>query len=203
VSFLRRHSIFALPLTLTVLLCALAFLTPARSNPILVRTFCGVGIGLLLWQLILLFWAVRSGRRMTLEFVPTKAHYIQAILHLSIFAYWGFYWRNVYSEAHLIAAQIVFLYVFDMLLCWSRRDRWRLGFGPLPIIFSTNLFLWFKDDWFFFQFLMVATGALGKELIRWQNGWKKYPHLQSFRIFAVGLLRRADPHRDDGVHLGP
>ncbi len=79
---------------LTVLLCALAFFTPTQSNPILVRTFCGVGAGLFFWQLILMFQAVRSGRRMTLEFVPVKSHSIQAILHLSIFAYWGFYWRS-------------------------------------------------------------------------------------------------------------
>jgi len=192
VSFLRRHSIFALPLTLTVLLCAFAFLTPARSNPTLVWTFCGVGVGLLFWQLILLFQVARSGRRITLEFGPAKAHYIQAILHLSIFAYWGFYWRDVYSEAYLIAAQVVFLYVFDMLLCWSRRDRWRLGFGPLPIIFSTNLFLWFKDDWFFFQFLMVATGALGKEFIRWQKDGRKThifnPSGFSLSVFSVVLI---------------
>ena len=192
VGFLRRHSIFALPLTLTALLCALAFLTPARSNPILVWTLCGVGAGLLFWQAILLFQVERSGRQMTLEFVPTKAHYVQAILHLSIFAYWGFYWRIVYSVAHLIAAQIVFLYVFDMLLCWSRRDRWRLGFGPLPIIFSTNLFLWFKDDWFFFQFLMVATGALGKEFIRWQKDGRDThifnPSGLSLSVFSIVLI---------------
>lgn len=192
VSFLRRHAIFALPFTLTVLLCAFAFLTPARSNPILVRTFCGVGVGLLLWQLILLIQAARSGRRLTLEFVAYKTHYVQAVLHTGIFTYWGFFWRNVYAEAHLIAAQIIFLYVFDMLLCWSRRERWRLSFGPIPIIFSTNLFLWFKDDWFFFQFLMVATGALGKELIRWHKNGKKVhifnPSGFSLSVFSLALI---------------
>jgi len=192
VSFLRRHSIFALPLTLTALLCAFAFLTPARSNPILVWTFCGVAIGLLSWQLILLFQTARSDRRLTLEFLLVKTHYVQAVLHFGIFSYWGFFWRNVYAEAHLIAAQMIFLYVFDMLLCWSRRNHWRLSFGPIPIIFSTNLFLWFKDDWFFFQFLMIATGALGKELIRWQKNGKKVhifnPSGFSLSVFSAILI---------------
>ena len=42
-----------------------------------------------------------------------------------------------------------------------------LGFGPFPIIFSINLFLWFKDDWFYLQFAMVALGFLAKEFLRW------------------------------------
>lgn len=201
----QRPSVLLLPLTLTVLLCALAFFTPARSNPNLVRTFCGVGLGLLVWQAILRFQTARSGRRLALEFVPSKPHYIQAVLHVSIFAYWGFYWRPVYAEAHLIAAQIVFLYVFDMLLCWSRRDRWRLGFGPLPIIFSTNLFLWFKEDWFFFQFLMVATGALGKEFIRWQRDGRRThifnPSGFSLSVFSLALILTGTTQTTWGIEI--
>ena len=44
------------------------------------------------------------------------------------------------------------------LVCWSRRDKWVLGFGPFPIVLSTNLFLWFRDDWFYLQFALVALG---------------------------------------------
>ena len=72
----------------------------------------------------------------------------------------------------MILAQVVFLYILDLLLCWSRRDNYRLGFGPFPIIFSTNLFMWFRADWFMLQFLMVTTGALGKEFIRWRRDGK-------------------------------
>jgi hypothetical protein len=64
----------------------------------------------------------------------------------------------VYDSAYLIAAQLLFAYAFDMLLGWSRRDTYTLGFGPFPVIFSINLFLWFKPDWFYLQFLMVALG---------------------------------------------
>ncbi len=78
------------------------------------------------------------------------------IMHSCVYAYWGWYWREVYHEIPLIAAQVFFLYVLDMLVCWSRRDKWILGFGPIPIIFSMNLFLWFRDDWFYLQFVMVA-----------------------------------------------
>ena len=50
-----------------------------------------------------------------------------------------------------------------------RRDDYTLGFGPFPVIFSINLFLWFKPDWFYLQFLMVATGFAAKALIRWEK----------------------------------
>ena len=94
-------------------------------------------------------------------------------MHTSIYLYWGWYWREVYHYAPLIVAQIVFVYVLDMLVCWWRRDKWILGFGPFPIVLSTNLFLWFKDDWFFLQFLLVSTGVLCKEFITWKRDGRR------------------------------
>ena len=46
--------------------------------------------------------------------------------------YWGWYWRQVYDSAHLIAAQLLFAYAFDMLLSWSRRDTYTLGLRSVP-----------------------------------------------------------------------
>ena len=102
-----------------------------------------------------------------------KQHYIQACAHLSILTYWGWYWHEVYDAAPLIAGQLLFAYAFDALLSWTRRDTFTLGFGPFPIIFSTNLFLWFKPDWFYFQFLLVAVGFAAKELIRWNKDGRR------------------------------
>ena len=53
-----------------------------------------------------------------------------------------------------------------MLLSWARRRDYTLGFGPVPTILRVNLFLWFRDDWFYMQFLMIALGFLGKEYAR-------------------------------------
>src|SRR4029453_8851141 len=41
------------------------------------------------------------------------------------------------------------------------------------IIFSTNLFLWFKSDWFYLQFVLVAVGFAAKELIRWNKDGRR------------------------------
>ena len=91
-----------------------------------------------------------------------KQHVIQACAQGSVFLYWGWFWRPVYDAAPLIAAQLLFAYAFDMLLSWSRRDGYTLGFGPFPVIFSINLFLWFKPDWFYLQFSMIALGFAGQ-----------------------------------------
>jgi hypothetical protein len=74
-----------------------------------------------------------------------------------------------------------------MLLSWSRRGTYVLGFGPFPIIFSTNLFLWFRDDWFYLQFLLVAVGFLGKEFVRWHREGRLV-HIFNPSAFSLGLF---------------
>jgi hypothetical protein len=181
------RSVLYLPLVLTGVLGLLAFLPRIQQNARLTWSFWGAVVVLLVWQAVL---AVRlrgsgQGRR----FVPLlrPQHYIQACIHTSIYLYWGWYWRPVYEYAALLLAQIVFAYVFDMLLQWSRREEYGLGFGPFPIIFSTNLFLWFRDDWFYLQFLMIAIGFLGKELVKWEREGKRV-HIFNPSAFTLGLF---------------
>ena len=126
----------------------------------------GAALFLLAWS-GLLFGVLRRGQKVALEIVPRRQHYLQACQQGAVILYWGYYWREVYHAAPLIAAQLLFAYAFDSLLSWTHRRKFVLGFGPFPIIFSINLFLWFKDDWFYFQFAMVALGFLAKEFLRW------------------------------------
>jgi hypothetical protein len=106
-------------------------------------TFAGAAAALLAWNAALLASALRRGRTLSVEIVLRKQHYLQACIQGSLLVYWGWYWRQVYDSAYLIAAQLLFAYAFDMLLSWSRRDVYALGFGPFPVVFSMNLFLWF------------------------------------------------------------
>lgn len=79
-----------------------------------------------------------------------------------------------------------------MLLAWSRREIYTLGFGPFPVIYSTNLFLRFRDDWFYLQFLMVAVGFLAKELIVWHKDGRRThifnPSSFPLALFSLGLI---------------
>src|SRR5262249_27550282 len=120
---------------------------------------------LLAWSAVLFSSAWRHRRKLTLEFVPRPQHYLQACLQTAIFAYWGWYWRQVYDSYYLVIAQLVFAYAFELLLSWSRRDTYTLGFLPFPIVFSTNLFLLFKPVCFFLHFRMVPLVSAAKQLI--------------------------------------
>ena len=179
---------------LTVLFAAFTLLpgirTAIQASPQLGWSFWGAAGTLLLS----IFVVSRICRRRTLyyEFLPRPVHYVQLTMHISIFAYWGYYWREVYNHVPLIAAQIVFAFVVDMLVCWSRRDKWILGFGPFPIVLSTNLFLWFRDDWFFLQFLMIAIIVLCKEFVTWmREGERRHifnPSAIALFLFSLGLI---------------
>jgi len=177
---------FVVPLALTAALLAMTLLGRVRENRALTLAFWGAGAVLLAWQAVL---ALRGGGRVP-GFVPTDPrpqHYIQMCCHLGVYSYWGYYWAPVYPYLPLLFAQVLFAYALDTLLSWSRRRPFGVGFGPFPIVFSTNLFLWFKDDWFAFQFLLIAVGFLGKAFIQWERDGRR-SHIFNPSAFALALF---------------
>jgi hypothetical protein len=187
---LRPSQALALPSLFTVMLGALAATPPARSNPSLFWSILGAAAALSVGLVAL---SARTHRRtLTLEILPRAQHYLQACAQCTVLLYWGWYWRPVYDMAPLIVAQLLFAYVFDMLLAWSRRDTYTLGFAPFPVIFSINLFLWFKPDWFYLQFMMIAVGFAAKELIRWKKAGRRThifnPSSFPLAVFSLGLI---------------
>ncbi|MBZ5633347.1 MAG: sel1 repeat family protein [Acidobacteriia bacterium] len=188
-----------------ILLTAFCLLPRIGSGAHLLEAFFAAAGVLLVFLLLLHRQAIRAGRTLTYEFLPRKVHYVQFMMHSSVYLYWGWYWREVYHDVSLIAAQIVFAYALDMLVCWSRRDNWVAGFGPVPIVMSTNLFLWFKDDWFFLQFLLIATGVLGKEFIRWKREGRLThifnPSAFSLFIFSTVLIATKSTDLSWGVQI--
>jgi hypothetical protein len=147
-------------------LLVLSLLPVLQGRPVVRASMVAAALVLLTWS-GLLFGVLLRGQTLSLEFLPRRQHYLQACQQGAVILYWGYYWREVYHAAPLIAAQLLFAYGFDSLLAWTHRRKFVLGFGPFPIIFSINLFLWFKDDWFYLQFAMVALAFLAKEFLRW------------------------------------
>jgi hypothetical protein len=200
------ENVWWMPGALTLALFLIS-LTPRVQGPIIVRqSFWAVIGALIVWQAALYLLRPGGARQLSIVLAPPRPqHYIQAMCHLSVYTYWGWYWRPVYDYAWLLVAQIVFAYVFDMLLSWSRRGSFVLGFGPFPIIFSTNLFLWFRDDWFYLQFLLIAVGFLGKEFVRWHREGRLVhifnPSGFSLSLFSVALIATNTTHLTWGPEI--
>ena len=198
-----RLRVFALPLIAITTLAVIAFVAPITGEHANARwALLGAGAVLLAWSAALYRRARATGGR-RIKIVIRRPHWIQPLAHLSIYIYWGTYWPEVGRMAPLIGAQIAFAYAFDMLMVWSRRDTYELGFGPFPIIFSTNLFLWFKPDWFALQLAMVALGFAAKELIRWDKGGRT-GHVfnpSSFPLAVASVLLLATSSTD--ITWGP
>ncbi len=184
-----KRRILWLPLALTVGLAMLSFVPRVRDSAIVFRSFWAAAAVLVVWQAWLFLRArgegASAGPFFRIELRPQ--HYVQAAVQFSVYAYWGYYWRPVYDYAWLLIAQLAFAYAFDMLLAWSLREKYVLGLGPFPIVFSTNLFLWFRDDWFYLQFLMIAVGFLGKKFVRWNRDGRRV-HIFNPSAFPLALF---------------
>ena len=181
-----RH-LLKVPALFTVALLLVSFTPRVMENSILLYSFWAAVAVLAIWQVWLIRHLGKDGGARHFVVSLRPQHYIQACVHLSVYLYWGYYWEPVQNHALLLFAQILFAFSFDMLLSWTRRESYQLGLGPLPIVFSTNLFLWFRDDWFYLQFLMIAIGFLGKEFVRWNRDGRKV-HIFNPSAFALGLF---------------
>ena len=148
-----ERRVFWMPLVLTLGLALLSFVPRVQDNPVLVRSFWAAAMVLVVWQAAMFLRLKGEPAGCFIRVELRSQHYLQATIQAAVFAYWGYYWRPVYDYAWLLLAQLVFAYAFDMLLAWARRKTYVLGFGPFPVIFSTNLFLWFRDEWFYLQFV--------------------------------------------------
>jgi hypothetical protein len=165
---LSARGAFALNGSLVAALLALSQLPLLDDRPVVRASIVGAAAVLLAWS-ALLFGVLRRGQSVELEIALRRQHYLQACQQGVVILVWGYYWREVYHAAPLIAAQLLFAYGLDSLLSWTHRRKFLLGFGPFPIIFSITLFLWFRDEWFYWQFVMVAVALAAKEFLRWQR----------------------------------
>jgi hypothetical protein len=163
-------------------LFALAFVV--RQEVVVSLSILGAAAFLLVWAAVLFASAARSGRRLTLEVVLFKHHWVQVCTQVVLFSYWGWWVASIRIFWPLLLAQLLFAYGFHILLTWSRRDEYGLGFGPTPITLSINLFLVFIPELFYWQFAIVALAFLGKELIRWQRDGRSM-HIFNPSAFAL------------------
>lgn len=193
----------ALPCVFVVGLVALAVLT--RQAEVVSRSMVGAAGLLLVWTAGLFVSARRSGRTLGLKVTLFKHHWVQVCSQLAIYTYWAWFVPGIRVYGPLLLAQLLFAYGFHILLTWSRRDHYELGFGPVPITLSFNLFILFRPEWFYWQFGIVALAFLGKEWIRWEKDGRSAhifnPSSFALAVFSVALILTGTTDYTLGVEI--
>lgn len=118
---------------------------------------------------------------------PVKTtHWLPATLQTILFTYWGLWWPGLTAWLPFLAAQLAFAYALDAVMQWRKWRAVRFGFGPLPIVLSTNLFLQFPADQFHWQLLAIAIALLSRDLI--QRDGRHVLNPSAFGVAVVGVL---------------
>ena len=150
-----------------------------------------IAAGLLaVWTAALLVrdrWALPVVGSATIKFT----HALPAVLQVVLFTYWSLYWPGVREHVPVLLAQLAFAYAFDVLLAWNRRRPWHPSLGPIPIVLSANLFVWFPPAQALLGFGVVAVALLSKSLLR--VGGRHIFNPSVLGIAAVALLCIALP----------
>lgn len=187
----RQYRNFLPVLFILALLVISLQLRVAAAESLVITLRAAAGL-LAVWFVYLLVRARLQGRKLEIEFVVVRTHYVQALVQSSVYLYWATAWPFIAGQFVLIFAQMMFAYGCTVLLAWTRRDKCEIGFGPMPIILSTNFFMCFKDEWFFLQFAMISLGIFGKEFIRWKRDGRMThifnPSAFGLFVFSVAIL---------------
>ena len=179
-----------LPVVLAAALAAFLLLPGVRATPGLVWSFTCAPAGILAWTIWLAARRRRPGEALTLDFRAVRPHWVQLLAQGTVLVWWGWFFRPVYEFAPLILAQLILAVALEALFSWTRRRSYTAGFGPVPVVFSVNLFLWFRPSWFFLQLAMILLVYVGKEFIRRDIGGKAR-HIFNPSAFALAVASLA------------
>lgn len=140
-----------------------------------------------LFQIALFCVTPAPGRTLRVEPGLRKPHVIQMSMQATVYVYWGLYWDEVGRHVPFLLAQLAFAYAVEMLMSWGRGRAWHAGFGPVPIVLSTNLFLWTRDEYALFQFGLILTAYLAKEFLTWNRDGRRR-HIFNPSAFPIAVL---------------
>jgi len=155
--------------------------------------------GLAPWTQFLIAWGVAlaalvvavvvrraGGESITRSVRLRPNHMIPATFQVLIFGYWALYWEPLIHHGWALAVQLLFAYTLDLAIgVWTERT-WRIGLAPVPIVLSTNLFVWFTGAGFWLFFLVAAIALFSKAAIRRESGHIFNP--SALGLALVGLV---------------
>ncbi len=127
-----------------------------------------------------------------------KPHIIQTLAQGAVYVAWCIAWPTAMNHLPLLLAQIAFAYLIDMAIGWKVHHTYRLGLSPIPIVLSTNLFLFFIDDYFEWQWALIGFALVSREVFRWRRGGRSVhifnPSAIALSLFALILILTDQMH---------
>ena len=126
----------------------------------------------LVFPLLSLYWIHRSRREVNLDITLaiSKKQPIQQLAQVMIYVGLSIHWPKMFAQLPLTLAQVAFAFLIDLLWVWSRGGhRYRLSMSPTPIVLSINLFIWFRDEVFYYQWGLIVFAVLSRALFSWER----------------------------------
>ncbi len=154
------------------------------------------------WVLALLAWLARhrAWHVLRVRFKPT--HLLPAVLQSCLYGYWSLHVAEVADQLPRIGLLVLFAYLLDFLVGLTFCRRWDATFGPIPIVLSANLFVWFPPQTMHLSLLVVAVAIASKWLL--VRDGRHIFNPSALGIAVVALLSVATPEAarfQDIAHL--
>ena len=159
----------------------------ARTSGLSPLAQFGAAWGAALVALVMaVLWRRRGGESITTSVRLRPNHIIPATFQVLIFSYWALYWEPLTDHVWALGVQLIFAYTLDLAIgVWTER-AWRIGLAPVPVVLSTNLFVWFTGAGFWLFFLVAAIALLSKAALKRESGHIFNP--SALGLSLVGLL---------------
>src|SRR5208283_1818503 len=108
----RPMLVRSLPVAFIVALFALSFLPRIAGVPLLALSFrCACGV-LSIWYLIVVARSRADPAALGVDLQIIRVHWVQMLVHSTIYTYWGWFWAFIYGQVPLLIGQICFAYGF-------------------------------------------------------------------------------------------
>ncbi len=147
------------------------------------RIWMAAGLAVLL-AVFVVRRAVRSGAPVLFE-LKRRSHIMQMLTQSTLFAYWSIYFSGVGVRLGWILPQLVLAFALDAITSMQTRREWRVGFGPLPVVFSINLGAWF-GEWG--SIVTVVVAFLSRMLVRYRGSHLLNPSAAGLTVAMVLAL---------------
>ncbi len=142
-------------------------------------------LALLLWFIGVM---VVKGREVQADARFKNNHVLAFLLQVVFIGYWALHWQPVRFYLPMLMAQLAFAYAVDMLLSLSRLGRWTATFGPIPVVGSTSLFVWFVGGDAYLAFVAIFVALACKAFVQREGRHIFNPSAIGITIVAIPCI---------------